>query len=207
MEQVVAVARTLRIEHQFRGYIHLKTIPEASPALIEEAGRWADRISINIELPTEVGARAARAGEELREHAGGDERNQRSHRAGESGAAGEQESADFRAGGTEHADDRRRDRYARRDDPRRRRLRFTRSRSCGAFTTRPSARFPMLRASCRLIAPPLVREHRLYQADWLVRFYGFEAQELTTATAPNLDLALIRSSRGRCAIGTFSRST
>src|SRR3954452_22331576 len=54
MEQVVEVARTLRVEHQFRGYIHLKTIPEASPALIEEAGRWADRISINIELPTEV---------------------------------------------------------------------------------------------------------------------------------------------------------
>src|SRR6201985_2833721 len=52
MEQVVAVARTLRLDHQFRGYIHLKTIPEASPALIEQAGRWADRISINIELPT-----------------------------------------------------------------------------------------------------------------------------------------------------------
>ncbi|HMJ04732.1 MAG TPA: putative DNA modification/repair radical SAM protein, partial [Chthoniobacterales bacterium] len=52
MEQVIQVARTLRIEHKFRGYIHLKTIPEASPALIEEAGRWADRISINIELPT-----------------------------------------------------------------------------------------------------------------------------------------------------------
>src|SRR5688572_32715145 len=54
MEQVIAVARTLRREHAFRGYIHLKTIPEASPALIEEAGRWADRISINIELPTEA---------------------------------------------------------------------------------------------------------------------------------------------------------
>src|SRR3954466_2055703 len=54
MEQVVAVARILRTEHQFRGYIHLKTIPEASRALIAEAGQWADRISINIELPTEV---------------------------------------------------------------------------------------------------------------------------------------------------------
>src|SRR3954452_7970628 len=54
MEQVVAVARTLRVNHQFRGYIHLKTIAEASAGLIEEAGRWADRISINIELPTEV---------------------------------------------------------------------------------------------------------------------------------------------------------
>src|SRR5688572_9592649 len=52
MEQVVAVARTLREVHQFRGYIHLKTIPEASQVLIDEAGRWADRISINIELPT-----------------------------------------------------------------------------------------------------------------------------------------------------------
>jgi len=55
MEQVVAVARTLRVDHQFRGYIHLKTIPEASPALIEEAGRWADRISLNVELPTAAG--------------------------------------------------------------------------------------------------------------------------------------------------------
>src|SRR6478752_8450151 len=55
MEQVVAVARTLRTEHQFRGYIHLKTIPEASQELIEAAGRYADRISINVELPTAAG--------------------------------------------------------------------------------------------------------------------------------------------------------
>ena len=49
------VARTLAEVHGFRGYIHLKTIPEASPWLIEQAGRWADRLSINIELPTESG--------------------------------------------------------------------------------------------------------------------------------------------------------
>src|ERR1700712_2078551 len=54
MEQVVCVARTLRVEHGFRGYIHLKTIPEAAPELIAEAGRWADRISINVELPTQT---------------------------------------------------------------------------------------------------------------------------------------------------------
>src|ERR1700749_1535809 len=53
MEQVIKVARTLRVEHGFRGYIHLKTIPEAAPELIAEAGRWADRISINVELPTQ----------------------------------------------------------------------------------------------------------------------------------------------------------
>ena len=55
MEQIVAVARSLRIDHQFRGYIHLKTIPDADPALIQQAGQFADRISINVELPTEPG--------------------------------------------------------------------------------------------------------------------------------------------------------
>src|SRR5919202_3003848 len=54
MEQVVSVARKLREEHHFRGYIHLKTIPEADDELIAEAGRYADRISINIELPSET---------------------------------------------------------------------------------------------------------------------------------------------------------
>src|SRR6187402_370704 len=53
MEQVVEVARRLREEHDFRGYIHLKTIPDAAPDLLQQAGRYADRLSINIELPTE----------------------------------------------------------------------------------------------------------------------------------------------------------
>src|SRR5205809_81391 len=57
MEQITRIARTLREDHGFAGYIHLKTIPEASPGLIEEAGLWADRLSINIELPTEHGLR------------------------------------------------------------------------------------------------------------------------------------------------------
>ena len=66
MEQVVRVARTLRVDHQFRGYIHLKTIPEASPELIAEAGKWADRLSINVELPTQTDLERARAGEKSR---------------------------------------------------------------------------------------------------------------------------------------------
>jgi predicted DNA-binding helix-hairpin-helix protein len=53
MEQVVSVARKLREQHHFRGYIHLKTIPEADDALITEAGKYADRLSINIEVPEE----------------------------------------------------------------------------------------------------------------------------------------------------------
>lgn len=58
MEQVVEVARVLREEHDFRGYIHLKTIPDASPELMQRAGRYADRLSINIELPTAEGLKA-----------------------------------------------------------------------------------------------------------------------------------------------------
>src|SRR4051795_1006059 len=55
MEQITRVARELRETHGFRGYIHLKTIPEADPMLVAEAGRHADRVSINVELPTESG--------------------------------------------------------------------------------------------------------------------------------------------------------
>ena len=58
MEQLVEVARSLREDHQFRGYIHLKTIPDASPELLAAAGRYADRLSINVELPTDDGLRA-----------------------------------------------------------------------------------------------------------------------------------------------------
>src|SRR6478672_4415491 len=55
MEQIVEVARSLREDHDFRGYIHLKTIPDADPELVRQAGRYADRVSINVELPTESG--------------------------------------------------------------------------------------------------------------------------------------------------------
>jgi predicted DNA-binding helix-hairpin-helix protein len=55
MEMLVQVARSLRVDHRFGGYIHLKTIPDASPELLSAAARWADRLSINVELPTEGG--------------------------------------------------------------------------------------------------------------------------------------------------------
>ena len=53
MEKLTEVAKVLRKEHKYGGYIHLKTIPNANEELIKEAGRWADRLSVNIELPTE----------------------------------------------------------------------------------------------------------------------------------------------------------
>ena len=65
MEQLVRVAKLLREEHDFRGYIHLKTIPDADPALIAEAGRYADRLSVNIELPTDASLQTLAPGSRL----------------------------------------------------------------------------------------------------------------------------------------------
>ena len=120
MEQVVEVARVLREEHDFRGYIHLKTIPEASPELLARAGRYADRLSINIELPTaqslaalapeKDGAAIRRSMARLRMHI--DEAKDAARPRPVSVAADDRaeagRAAALRAGRPEHADDRRR---------------------------------------------------------------------------------------------------
>ena len=189
MEQVIAVARKLRTEHAFRGYIHLKTIPEASPALIEEAGRWADRISINIELPTEVAleqlapqknlANTESAMSGIRDKIMEAKAERRENRNAPAFAPGGQ-STQMIVGATDTSDatilERATSLY---EKQKLRRVYYS------AFSPIPDAS-----SKLPLIAPPLVREHRLYQADWLVRFYGFRAAELTTSTAPNLDLAV-----------------
>lgn len=189
MEQVIAVARTLRTEHQFRGYIHLKTIPEASPTLIEEAGRWADRISINIELPTQIAldqlapeknlARTERAMNGISERIAQSKNERRENRKAPVFAPAGQ-STQMIVGATDTSDatilERASSLYAKQ---KLRRVYYS------AFSPIPDAS-----SKLPLIAPPLVREHRLYQADWLVRFYGFQARELTTAAMPDLDLAV-----------------
>ena len=187
MEQVIAVARTLRVEHQFRGYIHLKTIPEASPALIAEAGRWADRISINIELPTAVdlallapqknfrNIETAMGGIKSRIDAA---RADRSLHAPTFAPAGQ--STQMIIGATAATDA---DILTQADSlyrtHRLRRVYYS------AFSPIPDAS-----SKLPLIAPPLVREHRLYQADWLLRFYEFKRDELAGPDAPHLDLAI-----------------
>jgi putative DNA modification/repair radical SAM protein len=189
MEQVVAVARTLRQDHAFRGYIHLKTIPEASPALIEEAGRWADRISINIELPTEASlaqlapeknlrrTRAAMAG--IKERIDEAKAARRESRKAPAFAPAGQ-STQMIVGATNTPDaailEQASSLYS---QHKLRRVYYS------AFSPIPDAS-----SKLPAIAPPLVREHRLYQADWLVRFYEFEAHELTSGDDPNLDLAI-----------------
>lgn len=189
MEQVVAVARKLRVEHQFRGYIHLKTIPEASQELIDEAGRYADRISINIELPRAEDlqrlapekneARIRESMQAIRKKIeNATEERAKSTRAPIFAPGGQ--STQMIVGATDASDtailSQASSLYS---EAKLRRVYYS------AFSPIPdsSSKLP-------LIAPPLVREHRLYQADWLMRFYGFRAQELTTAARPNLDLRI-----------------
>ena len=190
MELVVAVARKLREEHHFRGYIHLKSIPEASPALIELAGRYADRISINIELPTQSGLDAlapeknlARTQEAMRHIRGRIEERLEEKRKPDAPkpppfATGQ--STQMLVGADASSDAT----ILQRADVLYGTYRLRRVYYSGfSPIPEPSKLLPIK-------APPLVREHRLYQADWLLRFYGFKVGELTTEDAPNLDLAL-----------------
>jgi putative DNA modification/repair radical SAM protein len=187
MEQLVEVARRLREDHEFRGYIHLKTIPEASQELIERAGRYADRLSVNIELPsrdalsalapekTDTSIKRAMGTIRLGQDAARDNGPKAPHftPAGQSTQMiiGADASTDTNILST--AD--------------------TLYKSYGLKRVYYSAFSPISHSSPRLPnrAPPLAREHRLYQADWLMRHYGFTTQEITgSLPAGNLDLDL-----------------
>lgn len=189
MEQVVAVARKLRTEHEFRGYIHLKTIPEASQALIDEAGRYADRISINVELPTQNDLqqfapeknveRIEGAMKAIHEKVAASATERRENPKAPV-FAGAGQSTQMIVGVTPTPD---------------RTIIERASKLYRAYRLRRvyySAFSPIPDSSNKLplIAPPLVREHRLYQADWLMRFYEFKPSEITSEQEPNLDLHL-----------------
>ncbi len=190
MELVISVARTLREVHHFRGYIHLKTIPEASSALIEMAGRYADRISINIELPTQAGLDALAPEKNLArtQDAMGHIREKIDERRAETRKADTQKPPPFATGqstqmlvGADASSD---TSILQRADVLYGAYRLRRVYYSGfSPIPEPSKLLPIK-------PPPLVREHRLYQADWLLRFYEFKVGELTTSEAPNLDLAL-----------------
>ena len=183
MEQMVAVARSLREEHDFRGYIHLKTIPDADPELAHQAGLFADRLSINVELPTQAGLErlapekdgvrieGAMAGMRHAMEDMGEARRKYRHAplfapAGQStqmivGADDASDSAIITRASSLY------------DRHRLRRVYYS------AFSPipSPSAVLPLRR-------PPLLREHRLYQSDWMMRFYGYGAEEVASATDP-----------------------
>jgi len=180
MEQLVEVARSLREDHDFRGYIHLKTIPDADPELVRQAGLHADRVSINVELPTEQGL-SRLAPEKDGKQIEGAMRGMKASIADAGDAAKRFKSAPKFAPagqstqmiiGADAASDA--DIVARS------------SQLYGRFGLRRvyySAFSPIPDASAvlPLKRPPLMREHRLYQCDWLMRFYGFAPKELQSA--------------------------
>lgn len=177
MEQVVLVAKTLREVHHFKGYIHLKTIPEADDALIAEAGKYADRLSINIEVPTETSLATLAPEKDVRairrtmgrlrlkmDEAQETKKDKRAPRFAPAG-----QSTQMIVGADASNDQT---------------ILETSANLYGSYKLKRvyySAFSPIPDASRNLPlqAPPLIREHRLYQADWLMRFYGFSIDEIT----------------------------
>ena len=185
MEQVVEVARLLREVHGFRGYIHLKTIPDASPELLAQAGLYADRLSINVELPTETSL-ATLAPEK---DAPGIRRSMARIRLRIDESRAEKKSPKFAPAGQSTQMIIGADASTDRD------ILGLSTNLYGNYGLRRvyySAFSPIPDASSALPPQkaPLVREHRLYQADWLLRFYDFDQTELALDPTGNLDLSI-----------------
>jgi len=190
MERMVLVAKKLRTEHRYNGYIHLKAIPGASQQLIADAGRWADRLSVNIEIPTENNLKLLAPDKDFRSVLEPmkmistgileSKEERKTHRNAPLFSPSGQ-STQLIVGATNDTD-------------------HTILKLSSALYTRRdlkrvyySGYIPVNRYDSRLpalSAPPLRREHRLYQADWLMRFYGFRSNEIVSDENPNLDLEL-----------------
>lgn len=203
MERLVAIARDLRTIHKFNGYIHLKSIPGASRELVDEAGLYADRMSVNIEIPKEESLKALAPEKDHKSvyepmkfiQLGTLERKEdRKHgmkNVPRFVPAGQ--STQMIVGATSETD---RDILhlssalygksqlaigplnANRSIPKMRRVYYSGYVSVNTYDNR----LPVLKQ------PPLVRENRLYQADWLMRFYEFKVDEIVDEANENLDL-------------------
>ncbi len=190
MADMTRIARTLRQDHHFKGYIHLKTIPDAAPELVHEAGLWADRLSINVELPQDASVRkfapekrpetirntmaqVRTTSEAAQDKTFSGRKPRRFAPAGQStqmiiGADATDDVTILNSATTLYSAYKLRRVYY------------------SAFSPIPDAS-----SILPLVQPPLLREHRIYQADWLIRFYGFTAGEIATGTqGGHLDLAV-----------------
>jgi putative DNA modification/repair radical SAM protein len=190
MAAMVRIAKSLRTDHQFRGYIHLKAIPDASAPLMEEAGLYADRLSINIEMPTDPGLqkfapeknaisiRGAMAGIKLKLTEQTD-KTHRQRRPVKFAPAGQ--STQMIVGADQSTD----------CDILKRSASLYGSYGLKRVYYSAFSPIPDSSSALPLMKPPLMREHRLYQADWLTRFYGFNPSEIAdTAANGMLDLGI-----------------
>lgn len=222
MEQLVSVARELRQTHDFQGYIHLKTIPDADAQLLAQAGQYADRLSINIEVPSvktlqhlapeknhqTIGQAMGLLDHHIKEAKTAHKdakRIQKVHTLPRSAVSSTNNTTPVSPRALKSAEKTTRKsklpRYAPggqstqmiigADDSSDHKILATSARLYKGFGMRRvyySAFSPIPDASKHLplIAPPLLREHRLYQADWLMRFYGFDIQELVDEHSHNM---------------------
>ncbi|HQB78654.1 MAG TPA: putative DNA modification/repair radical SAM protein, partial [Tenuifilaceae bacterium] len=190
MERLANVAKQLRLEHKFNGYIHLKAIPGASPELIHMAGLYADRLSVNIEIPSEPNLQMLAPEKDFQSVLNpmgliktGIEQSREERRIMRKAPmftpAGQ--STQLIIGATPDTD------------------RQILTLASGLYTQNSLKRVyysgynPTNLYDKRLpalAAPPLRRENRLYQADWLLRFYQFGVNEIVNDTNPDLDLEI-----------------
>lgn len=189
MERLVRIAKKLRTEHKFNGYIHLKTIPGASPELIAEAGLYADRLSVNIELPsenslvtlapeknyTEILTPMSAISSQLQQS----KEEKKLFKSTPTFAPAGQ-STQLIVGASPETDQQiltlASDLY--------KGYNLKRVYYSGYVPVSEDSRLPSL------VNPPIIRENRVYQADWLLRFYGFSVNEIVDHANPNLDLEI-----------------
>ena len=188
MERLVRVAKDLREVHRFNGYIHLKSIPGASEELVRQAGRYADRLSVNLEIPTEKNLKLLAPEKDhqsvykpmlyIQQGALESAEERKKHRHAPRFAPAGQ-STQMIVGATSETD---RDilnvSSALYQRPTMKRVYYSGYISVNTY----DKRLPALKQ------PPLVRENRLYQADWLLCFYQFRVDELVDDASPDLDL-------------------
>lgn len=190
MERLVRIAKRLRLEERFNGYIHLKTIPGASEELLTEAGIYADRMSINLEMPTETGLKLLapdKSHEDVKKPLGFIKNTiTRFKDEKQSGLiksipkfvpAGQ--STQMVIGATPETD--MEIMYS--ADQFYKNFSLKRVYYSGYIPISHDSRMPAIGTQ-----PPLLRENRLYQADWLMRFYGFDVKELLNPANPRLDI-------------------
>ena len=187
MERLVRVAKKLRQEEKFNGYIHLKTIPGASEELIKEAGLYADRLSVNIELPSEKSLQSLAPEKNYSEILlpMGSIKNQlvqakeevKLFKAAPKFAPAGQ-STQLIVGATAESDRQ----ILQLSDQLYKGYSLKRVYYSGYVPVSTDSRLSII------TAPPIIRENRIYQADWLMRFYGFDVKEILDEANPNLDL-------------------
>jgi putative DNA modification/repair radical SAM protein len=189
MERLVRIVKKLRTEHNFNGYIHVKTIPGASEELIAEAALYADRLSVNIELPSELALQTlapeknyaeiltpmAQIRDGIRQNK---EEKALFKKVPQFATAGQ--STQLIVGASAETDLQ----IIKLTDSLYQGYGLKRVYYSGYVPVTDDARLP------QITQPPMIREHRLYQTDWLMRFYGFEADEILDPAHPHLDLEI-----------------